>query len=328
MLLRFSALIQAQHPALRYRPCVSVPSARMRSEKSQTGPASTHAEAMVRPASSVSDVALVWKYLDHTSAYSMRVSLQEIEDASCCGDIVEPVDEGDDTGHHIPASVLMYERQLRKAQHAKKAGKRLDSSDLRVIYEDEALVVVNKPAGVLTVPGINGNPSLLDLVFKRYGGSVADPQTMIVHRLDMDTSGLVVFSRSPDITRKLHAMFREQQVSKQYICLVMGCFPLPSDMNMSARILIDLPLQRDHENPPFMRVSTPRSERAAMDCVAQLQKHGWKKLVRKRPKPSQTIVSVMEYGSMGESSLPFTRLRLEPVTGRTHQLRVHWYVGM
>jgi tRNA pseudouridine32 synthase / 23S rRNA pseudouridine746 synthase len=298
----------------------------MLGEQSQTGPAITHAEAIVPPTSSVSEVALVWKYLDGTSVYNMRVSLQEIEDGSGCGDIVESMDEGDDNGHDVPPSVLLYERQLRKAQHAKKAGKSLDSTDLQVIFEDDYMVVVNKPHSVLTVPGINGNPSLLDLVFERYGGSVADPQTMIVHRLDMDTSGLVVFSRSPDMTKKLHAMFREQQVSKRYECLVMGCFPFPSDINTSVRILIDLPLQRDHENPPFMRVSTPRSERSAMDCVAQLQKHGWQKLVRKRPKPSQTIVSVMEYGSMRGSSLPFTRLRLEPVTGRTHQLRVHWYV--
>jgi RNA pseudouridylate synthase len=212
MFLRFSAPVQAQLSALRCRPCVSVPSARMLGEKSQTGPASRYAKAMVPRATSVSAVALVWKYLDHTSEYSLRVSLQEIVEGSSCADIVEPsMVEGDHKGTDIPASVLLYERQLRKAQHAKKTGKSLESTDLQVIYVDDAIVVVNKPPGVLTVPGINGNPSLLDLVFERYGGSVADPQTMIVHRLDMDTSGLVIFSRSPDNTKKLHAMFREQQ---------------------------------------------------------------------------------------------------------------------
>lgn len=93
------------------------------------------------------------------------------------------------------------------------------------------------------------------------------------------------------------------------------------------QLTIDLPLQRDHEHPPFMRVSTPHSEQAAIACVADLQKHGWKKLVRKRPKSSQTAVTVVERESSNDGALPYTRLRLEPITGRTHQLRVHWYVA-
>jgi 23S rRNA-/tRNA-specific pseudouridylate synthase len=268
----------------------------------------------------------------------------------------------------IPDSVLIYERQLRKVQHAKKTSQPLSDSDLRVIYVDEHIVVINKPAGVLTVPGVNGNPSILDLVYEKYGvGTVTDPVHMIVHRLDMDTSGILVFARSLSIAKQLHAVFRDRlHVSKQYECLVMGHLVVPSDINhntkmsvssgssvaseaAASKILIDLPIQRDHVHPPFMRISTPQSEKAAMECVDQLQRHGWKKIMRKAAKPSQTIVlQILEYGfynsndknhesndsngipsvvtnnQQQESSLPYTRLRLEPITGRTHQLRVHW----
>jgi tRNA pseudouridine32 synthase / 23S rRNA pseudouridine746 synthase len=276
------------------------------------------------------DVALVWEPADSDNRYDIRVSLQAIEDKERtigpdCMFSESEIFSGDAT----PASVLLYERQLRKAQHAKKVGMALNPKDLQVVFLDDYIVVANKPSGLLCVPGINANPSLLDLVYERYGGQAGDPQTMIVHRLDMDTSGLVLFARLPDVAKKLHAMFRDQQVSKEYECLVMGHFPLLScrgnpNPDSPSRMMIDLPLQRDHENPPFMRVSTPQSEVAAMACVSQLQKHGWKKLVRKRPKPSQTLVSVVEFGTRGNNSLQYTRLRLEPITGRTHQLRVHW----
>jgi 23S rRNA-/tRNA-specific pseudouridylate synthase len=269
----------------------------------------------------------------------------------------------------IPDSVLIYERQIRKAQHARKTSQPLSEDDLNVIYVDEHIVVINKPAGVLTVPGLNSNPSILDLVYQKYGaGSVTDPVHMIVHRLDMDTSGIVVFARTLSIAKQLHAVFRNRtHISKQYECLVMGHLVVPPNINSenntstengvvpptaTTKLLIDLAIQRDHVHPPFMRISTPRSEKAAMECVDQLQLHGWKKIMRKAAKPSQTIVlQILEHGMYDDknnnicnttsssnpivdvahhptqqSSLPYTRLRLEPITGRTHQLRVHWYV--
>jgi 23S rRNA-/tRNA-specific pseudouridylate synthase len=245
----------------------------------------------------------------------------------------------------IPDAVLTYERQLRKAQHANKTCRSLTEHDLVVVFVDEYIVVVDKPAGVLTVPGLNHNPSMLDLVHLKYGSQVTDPVHMIVHRLDMDTSGLVLFARTLEIAKKMHSIFRDREISKHYECLIMGHLHLqPKEFDTTAtKVIVDLPLQRDHEHPPFMRVSTPQSEQAAMACVDQLQQHGWKKILRKAAKPSQSILHVVEHGvyqtdvtsnendgnndpTLPHLSLPYTRLRLEPITGRTHQLRVHWCV--
>jgi tRNA pseudouridine32 synthase / 23S rRNA pseudouridine746 synthase len=228
----------------------------------------------------------------------------------------------------VPESVLQYERQLRKAQHAKKAGAILSDDDLRVVHADDHVVVVSKPPGVLTVPGIRANPSILDLVHARFvvgdGGTTQspeqlDPSRMIVHRLDMDTSGLVMFGLSKEATKRLHQTFRERDgVQKEYQALVMGHWP--SDVDGGT---IELPLQRDHAHPPFMRVSTPQSERDAQRALKELHTHGWKKLVRKAPKSSTTDFAVVERMVHPRTQLPCTRLQLKPVTGRTHQLRVH-----
>jgi tRNA pseudouridine32 synthase / 23S rRNA pseudouridine746 synthase len=245
----------------------------------------------------------------------------------------------------VPESVLTYERQLRKAQHERKSSLPLSASDLQVIYVDDHLVVVSKPPGVLTVPGIHCKSCLLDLVHQRYGQNMTDPVKMTVHRLDMDTSGLVVFARTVDTAIRLHALFRDRQVDKQYECLIMGHWPLLEDLigvdsggggndsdttNYESKLMeIDLPLQRDHEHPPFMRVSTPRSEAAAMQAVDDLKSHGFRTLVKKNPKESKTLLRVMERSSLNVGGdeemtmLPYTRLRLEPITGRMHQLRVH-----
>jgi tRNA pseudouridine32 synthase / 23S rRNA pseudouridine746 synthase len=286
---------------------------------------------MPRSKKSAPHVALVWKVSRNTDQPLIEATLQEtgndeddsgVQTTSSVSETESMLEGSDGT----PSSVLLYESQLRKAQHAKKVGTMLSSNDLHVVHVDEYLVVVNKPPGVLTVPGINCNPSLLDLVYEQYGNGTGDPTSMIVHRLDMDTSGLVIFARTPDMTKKLHAQFRERKVTKEYECLVMGHLPLHEQgTTRNASLTIDLPLQRDHEHPPFMRVSTPQSEQAAIAAVQHLQKHGWKKLVRKRPKPSQTAVTVVEQG-IRNGALPWTRLRLVPITGRTHQLRVHWYV--
>ena len=88
----------------------------------------------------------------------------------------------------IPETVLQYERQLRKIQAAKRASTPLTKAQLCVIYNDENIIVVDKPSGVLTVPGVNSNPSLLSLLHKEFYSDIENGmlmEHMIIHRLDM-----------------------------------------------------------------------------------------------------------------------------------------------
>jgi tRNA pseudouridine32 synthase/23S rRNA pseudouridine746 synthase len=220
--------------------------------------------------------------------------------------------------------VLDYEEKVER-MHLSKRAQPLLSDRLDVIFHDESMVVVHKPAGMLCVPDINKNPSLLDLVWAQYGKPEEvsefeggnNASSMIVNRLDMDTSGLVVFGRIASATRELNQAFRERHVFKEYEALVCGHVGFDSG-------LIDLPLQRDHERPPFMRVSTPKSEEAAAVLIDELIQSGYKKQGRKKPKQSQTTFRVVErFYHPRDSTVPVTRLRLQPMTGRTHQLRVH-----
>ena len=275
----------------------------------------------------------------------------------------------------VPDSVLQYERQLRKIKASDRASKtKLTIQDhLHTVYVDEHVVVTNKPSGILCVPGVNKNKSLLDLVFEVYGdagnvkaggdgGKNGDDtknvdridsvtplprDSMIVHRIDMDTSGLVAFARTRLAMSKLHASFRERSGTKKtYEALLVGWLDINLWIssygkkngdekhhiieNAESRDIpenlgggeINLPLQRDHKHPPFMRVSTPESEAEAHQAVKDLNHAGWKKLVAKRPKPSITHFRVLSHEKwMGIH--PVTRVQLTPITGRTHQLRVH-----
>jgi tRNA pseudouridine32 synthase/23S rRNA pseudouridine746 synthase len=229
---------------------------------------------------------------------------------------------------------------------------------LITLYADEHVVVTNKPSGILCVPGVNRYRSLLDLVYETYGGGkteqeqnpidnfsddeVLQKDSMIVHRLDMDTSGIVVFARTKLGMSKLHEAFRERTgTKKMYEALLVGWLDINAwissvnakesnphygiDTETSSSDLgggeINLPLQRDHKHPPFMRVSTPTSEAEAQQVVKDLNHNGWKKIVAKRPKPSTTHFQILSHESwMGH---PVTRVALTPITGRTHQLRVH-----
>ena len=147
---------------------------------------------------------------------------------------------------------------------------------------------------------------------------------MIIHRLDMDTSGIVIYAKSKECMSILQNAFRERQVDKVYEALL--CGHLDSSMN---KIKIDLPLQRDHAFPPFMRIATPKSEEDARNVVKDLNTNGFKKLIKKNAKPSVTLLEVIEREYIHIShtdqvtKIPVTRVKLEPVTGRTHQLRVH-----
>lgn len=155
-------------------------------------------------------------------------------------------------------------------------------SALSLIYEDAAFVVASKPAGLLSVPGRGDakRASALTYLAARHGPVHA------VHRLDMDTSGLIIFARSIEVHRTLSDAFANRTVSKTYHARVHG----RPDADAG---LIDLPIGRDWNERPRRQVDLQTG------------------------KPSRTRWAVEATGP--DTSL----LRLEPDTGRTHQLRVH-----
>lgn len=151
-----------------------------------------------------------------------------------------------------------------------------------VIYCDESLLIANKPAGLLAVPGRGADKQ--DCLSARLQQEFHD--ILIVHRLDMATSGLMVFARGIEMQRRLSQMFREREVEKRYVAVVAGNLELEDGE-------VNLPIAADWPNRPLRKVD------------AELGK------------PSLTRYRVLEFNT------DTTRVELEPVTGRTHQLRVH-----
>lgn len=151
------------------------------------------------------------------------------------------------------------------------------------LYVDEHLLIVEKPAGLLSVPG--RGPDKQDCLITRLQSRW--PQALTVHRLDQPTSGLMVFALSADVQSRLSALFRERQVDKRYVAVVHGL--MAEDAGD-----ITLPLLTDWPNRPRQMV-TPDG------------------------KPSHTRWRVLARDAAAHT----TRVELEPLTGRSHQLRVH-----
>lgn len=154
---------------------------------------------------------------------------------------------------------------------------------LEVVYEDEWIVVVNKPAGLLSVPGKGADDSVLMRLRHRYPSATGP---LLVHRLDMDTSGLLVAAKTKEVHEQLQRLFEARQVHKRYTALLEGL--LPSDSGM-----IDLPLAPDWLDRPRQKVDE----------------------VEGKPAQTRYVVRSRQNGR--------TRVDLFPLTGRTHQLRVH-----
>lgn len=164
-----------------------------------------------------------------------------------------------------------------------------------LLHADPHLLVLDKPSGLLTVPG--RGPDKQDCLSARVQAEY--PDARIVHRLDMDTSGLLLMARGPQAQRQLGMAFAARRVHKRYIAVVAGHLAPPDTPDGWG--LIDLPLIVDWPNRPKSIVDHARG------------------------KPSQTRWRVLQSGHAGGSrnSAPATRLELEPLTGRSHQLRVH-----
>jgi tRNA pseudouridine32 synthase / 23S rRNA pseudouridine746 synthase len=153
-----------------------------------------------------------------------------------------------------------------------------------VIYNDAALVVIDKPAGLLAVPGRGENGADCAAIRVR----AHCPDALVVHRLDQATSGLMVFGRGPAAQRALSRAFADRRVGKRYTAVVSGL--LLQDLGD-----IELPLAADWPNRPRQRVDL------------------------RRGKPSTTRWQVLARDPAAQT----TRVELEPITGRSHQLRVH-----
>jgi len=171
-----------------------------------------------------------------------------------------------------------------------------DENSYKIIYEDDYIIVVDKPSGMLSVPGRVKADSLLDLLRRRIdagmqGVKTSAPQTVYhCHRLDMDTAGIMVFAKSLEAQKNLMEQFASGLVTKSYVALL---GPGNSHLKEGDEGVIELPLFADYDNRPRQMVDPENGKPSFTDYK---------------------VLCVLQDSVM---------VRFTPRTGRTHQLRVH-----
>ena len=159
-----------------------------------------------------------------------------------------------------------------------------------LIHRDDDFMVVHKPAGLLTVPG--KTEDLQDCLINRL--VKLEKKTLLIHRLDRDTSGILVFGLSKDGQKSISRQFQERQTDKTYQALVVGA--------LEGEGSVDVPVVYDPTRPPLHIADETYS------------------------KPALTHWQALEQFKIEDQIV--TRVKLKPVTGRSHQLRVHMqYIG-
>ncbi len=158
---------------------------------------------------------------------------------------------------------------------------------LDILYQDDSLLVLNKQSGLLSVPG--KHPEHADCLEARAHAAV--PDALLVHRLDMETSGVFIMARTKQAQRHLGFQFEKRNARKTYVARVAGHVVEPSGT-------VNLPLICDWPNRPKQMVDFDNGKQAVTD---------W---------------TILEREAAGQS-LDVTRVQLKPQTGRSHQLRVH-----
>ena len=154
---------------------------------------------------------------------------------------------------------------------------------LEILYQDKHLIALNKPGGLLSVPGRGDDKQ--DCMLSRL--QLEYPQALVIHRLDMPTSGLLMFALNKEMQKHMNMLFEKKKIYKQYIAKVHGVLRENTG-------LINQPLITDWINRPKQKID---------------YKHG---------KPSQTRFTLLSTDEENNSIV-----KLEPVTGRSHQLRIH-----
>ena len=189
-----------------------------------------------------------------------------------------------------------------------------DANQLETVYEDDYLLVVNKPAGMLSVPGKTGQASVLSILQERYPDATGP---ILVHRLDMATSGLLLAAKDKDTHAELQKQFEGRSVKKRYIALLNG---IPS---VERKGFIRLPMRPDFDNRPLQMVDFECGKAAVTRyeiLSPTIMQSKAKDLSNITPCTSKIL---RHKAPLNDTAIVYTRIAYYPETGRTHQLRVH-----